>query len=47
MGLVALEEQTIAVKLLQNTLENLEACMELLWHLLGELVYQPMADFEE
>lgn len=47
MGLLALEEQTVAVKLLQNTLESLETFMELLWHLLGELVYQLMADFEE
>ena len=50
MRIVALEEQMITVKLLQNALESLVAPMELLWHLLEELANEcirPAADFED
>lgn len=47
---MALEEQMVAVKLLQNTLESLGAFMKLMWHVLGELAKEctrPTAGFED
>ena len=47
---MALEEQMITNKLLQNALESLGAHMELLWHLLEQSANEcirPTADFED